>query len=400
MRKWMFRLSSLGLSLALLTGTAWGDSTTAPMPLPMNSGPAVASAPPPLAPSTLPALPGGPGCSSCAPGVISSVPLTGVPAYTPTPSFAPSSPVLGTGPLVYSSATGNVDGNLGGTQPRGTGGRSRGQIMGDLGMGAFGLDRTTGRLIPVAGRAAFKISEVESPNPVDRVYLTYNYFNNVAGGTLDPRGSGQLDIHRQVLGIEKTIGENMSVGVRIPFYQQYGVDLYEDGFQFGDISVIGKYALYNDLETGNCLSGGLVVTIPIEDQFSDGVLLQPFVGTTLNFDKLYVMSFSSVAFGTDGGTPWLSSFDLAIGYRLLECDGLISYITPATELHYTFPLNNRGLDRGYTGTELVFPQQVILTNGVHIGLGDAARLSIGGAIPITGPKLYDWEGTVQLNLFF
>jgi hypothetical protein len=267
----------------------------------------------------------------------------------------------------------------------------------------------TGAKIPLAttARGAFKITENESPRPQDRVYTTYNFFDNVGGSTAPP-GFPQTDIHREVIGAEKTFfGGNGSVGLRLPFVQVEG-----DGSirrsDVGDLSVVTKYALINNCDTGNVLSAGLVVTAPTGNSFlTEGVpdihpwILQPFVGYIYGLtDNLYVQGFSSIAVPTDERdvTYWFNDF--AIGYVIYRADSCsdnwITSVTPIFEVHVNTPLNHRGSDVDPIGGVDI----VDLTFGATVGIRHRAYLNLGVVTPATGPKPFDVEGQVQLNLRF
>src|SRR5438132_1330921 len=56
-------------------------------------------------------------------------------------------------------------------------------------------------------RGAFKITENESPKPADRVYLNYNFYEDVRRDI----GIGGENNHRYTLGLEKVLG-NGSIG--------------------------------------------------------------------------------------------------------------------------------------------------------------------------------------------
>lgn len=299
--------------------------------------------------------------------------------------------------------------------------------------------------VPLAARGAFKIGENESPVPVNRFFSTYNYFNNVAVRQAvpdhinvdfnrladqittgrDPNGSvslsdpsfavtgfdatravRRLDLHREVVGFERLLmGDDFSVGVRLPLLQERG-ETTLDRSQVGDVSVIFKYALLNDADTGNVLSAGLMVTAPTGDGevAVDGTkihptLLQPFVGYFVNFDNFYVQGFSSVIAPTDARDSTLLCNDVALGYRLYTDEsqsGLIRYIAPTVEAHITTPLNNRDS----IGCPGGFPDIFAATGAVHVGLGDRASLTAGFGTPMTGPQPFDAEAIVQFNLRF
>jgi hypothetical protein len=109
-------------------------------------------------------------------------------------------------------------------------------------------------------RGAFKIQENESPRPMDRVYFNYNFYSGV------DLGSKKVDIQRETFGFEKTVLDgNASLGIRVPIFQN--LDSKDD---IGDITLIGKYAFFNDRTTGNVISGGVAVTPPTGNFSMDG----------------------------------------------------------------------------------------------------------------------------------
>ena len=103
-------------------------------------------------------------------------------------------------------------------------------------------------LVPQVGRGAIKIEENESPRPTDRVYVTYNYFNDIAKAFPGLPGT---DLHRETYGVELTfLGGDASVGLRMSSLQTSGGSTL-NGEDFGDVTVIMKYALLNNTATGN-----------------------------------------------------------------------------------------------------------------------------------------------------
>lgn len=65
-----------------------------------------------------------------------------------------------------------------------------------------------------------RIAENDTPRPADRVFLSYNYYANVAieGGFSTGETSGGINNQRNTIGFEKTFfGADVSFGVRIPF---------------------------------------------------------------------------------------------------------------------------------------------------------------------------------------
>jgi hypothetical protein len=256
--------------------------------------------------------------------------------------------------------------------------------------------------VALAARGAFKITENESPRPQDRAFITYNYFNDIAGSR--NVGFPQTDAHREVIGFETTFLEgDASIGMRLPFVQMYG-DQAVRHQDIGDLSIIGKFALINDCETGNVLSTGLVLTVPTGGNFLPAglpdihpVLLQPFVGGIANFGDLYLVGFSSIVVPCDARDVTFLANDLGVGYRLYSNPGAaISSIVPTLEGHLITPLNHRGSLTTPIGLQDIFD----LTAAVRFGICDRGTLGIGWVTPLTGPRPFAFEGQVQFNYFF
>ena len=107
-----------------------------------------------------------------------------------------------------------------------------------------------------------------------------------------------------------------------------------------------------------------------------------------------------MAIPTDNRDALLSLSDLGVGYKLFQAEeaseSLISYVVPVSEIHTTIPWTKRGSEKSPVGV----PDIIILTNGVHIGLGRATDLTLAFAIPVSGPKTFDFEAVAQLNWRF
>jgi hypothetical protein len=281
--------------------------------------------------------------------------------------------------------------------------------------------------VPVPFEGSFKVAEDESPRPEDRVIVGYNFYGNLGGPgtpqsaphlettfptidgnratvtTLVPGAAPRFDLHREVVGFEKTfLGGDASVELRVPVVQQVGADGV-GGNGFADITVLFKYAFINDRRTGNVLSGGLAVTaptgadLPIPGGELHPVLLQPWMGFLRNLGPFYVQGFTSLAVPTDSRDVLLLFNDVGIGYTLYYSpdEGFISAIVPTLEVHVTTPLDHRN-----PASPLTAPDLVVLTAGSHFCLGQNALLSAGVAAPVTGPRAFDVEALVQLNWRF
>jgi hypothetical protein len=291
-------------------------------------------------------------------------------------------------------------------------------------------------LVPFASSAAaFKIAENESPRPVDRVFVTWNYFGAIRGPDNGPPVTNnaatqsttsfsgltsnvatsvvtslpappraQANLHREMFGFEKTfLGGDASIELRAPMVQMTG-NTQGTGFQnFGDLTIVGKYAFINDRNTGNVLSGGLALTAPTGPGIdtSDGhlhsTLFQPWFGYIINGDRVFLHAFHSLVAPTDPRDVTLLFNDVGVNFWLYRAspDRALNYIVPMIEAHVTTPLNHR------SGDSVIFvPDTVVLTTGVHLGLMRNANLSLGIATPVTGPRIFNIETFVMLNWRF
>jgi hypothetical protein len=315
-------------------------------------------------------------------------------------------------------------------------------------------------LVPDVLLGAHKIAENESPAPDDRVFVDYNYYRNVripiqSGGAFPfavtpfgPRlvfaGSGQLavttlDVHRELIGFEKTFFDgDASIGLRLPFLEGDGGNARLQGLtapvspirgetatatagvdgetgigggHVGDLSVVLKYALWNDNQTGNVLSTGLLLTVPSGDHLVaangtpiDPVFLQPYVGFLWNTDNCYVHGFSSIAVPTLSADAIYMFNDVGVGYwlcRAPEGDRLLRAVVPTFEVHVNTPLNHRnGFQPGPSLGPTIGEDLLDLTAGAHLVFRNGSTLTVGASVPVTGPKPDDFEIIAQFNLRF
>jgi hypothetical protein len=270
--------------------------------------------------------------------------------------------------------------------------------------------------------------------PQDRVFITGNGFSDVRGPqpnfplvtttttgtatsaglfstktnttatTVVPGGPSSVGLYRETFGFEKTFFDGAaSVEVRAPV-----LELTSDvgGFSnsdFGDLTVIGKYAFYRDRTNNNVISGGLAITAPTGGGIStiDGTihstLIQPFVGYLWNFDRFYIQAFHSVVVPTDSRDICLLFNDIGLNYWLYRSeqpDSLLRFIVPMIEAHVTTPLTHRNES---PSDALFLPDTLVMTAGVHFGLFRNGTLSLGVATPVTAPRFFGVEGFVQLN---
>jgi hypothetical protein len=263
---------------------------------------------------------------------------------------------------------------------------------------------TTTVKLPLAGRySGVSVVEWGNPLPRDQVYFGYNFYSN-AGASLNP-GVGGSDLQRQTAGFEKTLFDtNASIGLRIPFVQQYGP--FGLGSQkVGDLTVIMKYAAFYNRQTGNAITGGLAVTAPTGGGtafFPDGTeaphswLLQPWGGFVYQFSRGYMQGISNLIVPTDSRDVTLWGNSLGVGYWLYRSQGdsLLTSVTPVAELHVRTPMNHRD-----PNGNIYLMDQVNVTTGAHFRFN---RAVISGAVvvPLVGPKPFDIEAVGYASYWF
>lgn len=265
---------------------------------------------------------------------------------------------------------------------------------------------------------SFKIADDESPRPRDRIYVGYNYFNEVNSTVNRLFGADVHDItaHRYSLGLEKTLFDReASIGFRLPLNSLTAdsslPQLDGTSTAVGDLSIILKYTLWENPDNGNLFSAGLAITAPTgPDSFAgSGAItsfhsteLQPYAGYIVNWNNFFVHGFWALNVPTQSKDVTLMYNDVGLGYyfdrRSENNDPFITAIVPTFEVHVNTPLNHRGaLDlTDLAGT----PDWVTLTAGTTFELNRRATFAVALATPITGPRPYDLEVLAQFNLRF
>jgi hypothetical protein len=270
-----------------------------------------------------------------------------------------------------------------------------------------------------AQKASLKISDNQTPLPITRFYFTYDFFNNVNAPFNERLGLNLRDvrIHHYTFGYEQAFLQNrLSVGLRLP----YNVMTYEETSperprsvntdQLGDLSVYTKFLLWNTPDYQNFLSTGLLVVTPTgprnfagSDVFfvNSTTYLDPFVGYRFQLgDRAYVTGFTSLDIPTNGEGPLYLFNDFQFGYYLYRAatsDDFLTAIVPIFEVHVNTPLSNRG----FSESEPFFGiDTVSLMGGLHVSLWDRCVISWSAGAPVTGPRPWDFETLVLLNVLF
>ncbi len=269
-----------------------------------------------------------------------------------------------------------------------------------------------GKLLVPSARY-FNIADDDSPRPQTREYFSFNYFYDLNGAVNSAAGGGiqHTRIHREVWGWEWAAADGLSsVGVRLPLntYNAANTVPALDGTStdIGDLAVTFKRVLWQDAATGDLLSAGLAVIPPtgpgsfagsenIKRFHTTG--LQPFCGWIWSADEFFLQGFTAVNAPTDLNDVVLLTNDVGAGYFLYQNrkgEGLTA-VVPTAEVHVSTPLNHRGV-LGLTdgaGT----PDTVNLTGGVNFEFLDKSALAVGFAVPVTGPRPFEFEVLAQFR---
>jgi hypothetical protein len=264
----------------------------------------------------------------------------------------------------------------------------------------------------------YKMADNQSPMPQDRVFVAFNFFGdlNVLAARGEAASIHEVKAYREFFGVEKTfLNQNASIGIRLPLNtlsaQSSLPGLGGTSTAVGDLTVFAKYILWKDLERGNLVSAGLAVTPPNGPGAFAGskvanslhaAALQPFLGyiRTLGEDW-FVQGFSGVNVPTDPGVVTMFYNDIGLGYYLYrnrsEGNRCLTAIVPTFEVHVNTPLNHRLQTgpEGFVGT----PDVVDLTFGAGFIFGRSI-LSVGIVNPVTGPRPFELEAVVLLNVLF
>jgi hypothetical protein len=253
-----------------------------------------------------------------------------------------------------------------------------------------GSSNTRKRLVAIpVSYGAMKIAENGSVRPQDRVFGTYNYYHNVLG---------IADVHREVVGLEKTfLNGNASIEVRAPFYQSIA-DSGRNQAAFDDLTAIFKYAIIN--RDTAVLSLGIAVTVPTGPSYQplvgdsrDITYLQPFVGAYAAKGNWYVHGFSSYLYPTDTVAPVVWFNDLGVGYYWARNGRFLTAIVPTAEVHVTTPMNHRSESDPERRRDTVD-----LTGGAHFYFGNRTSIGVAVGTPVTGPRPFSVEGLLNFNV--
>lgn len=350
------------------------------------------------------------GVQSCPPAPTCPAPAPSYPAAPPTalPSTPPSAPAAPEAPTVDLSAV-----------------APQSLLAGSGETTAFAPNMFGDSSSVSAFNSSAKIAENESPRPLDRLFFSFNYYNNVDRSILSTTASSIHNVQsfRYTFGAEKTfLDGGFSVGLRAPINTldadgrvnrgRFGT-IASPGFtdtEFGDLSVILKGVLAQNRETGSLISTGLAVTTATGPRHfpsapAGGLLIngqrgtsfQPFLGALWSSGNFFVHGFSAIEIPTTRSDALLLFDDIGVGYYVYrngEGDRLLTAIVPTFEVHVNDPLRDRG------GAKNGGPDIIDLTAGATFEFSRSAALGVGFVTPVTGPKPFDFEILTHLNVRF
>jgi hypothetical protein len=291
----------------------------------------------------------------------------------------------------------------------------------------------------VVGRT--KISDDNNPLPRDRVFFSFDYFQEV------PLTAGGVDVRRFSPGFEKTfLDRRASVEVRFPFALTLSSDINAEGLtntnrpEFGNVNVTFKGLLYRGQVLN--VASGLGVAFPTADDtrvfLADGTevlrirneayVLTPYAAFLLTpCRNLFFQSWGQVSFDVNGNPVatnpnlgGLRNVDRLTDQKLLQVDAQLGYwlyqsgdagggllhhisgLAPFVELHWNTTLN--GADFVQAGEFTIGGGQshfdeLNLSTGLITRLGDHCTVTFGAVFPLK-ERSFDYQLGVHGNIFF
>jgi hypothetical protein len=247
------------------------------------------------------------------------------------------------------------------------------------------------------------------------------------------------------IGIEKTFFDGIaSVYLSVPFLYATENISGQQINGLGDINAGFKVILYQNLPTGNTFTGGLTVSFPsahasvstsaVQSNNGTGDTLvpsspvqvnptyfQPWLAGLVVFDRLFIHDYFGVMVPTDQNVATFLNNDFSIGYSLIRSkDNLwMTSLTPNLGVKAFIPVNRRGtipdgqgvttfvpfnsngsLPAAPTPSQFLFSDQIFLSGGFSVGLGERWLASANVVVPVAGPRAFNVGATFGLNYFY
>ena len=114
------------------------------------------------------------------------------------------------------------------------------------------------------------------------------------------------------------------------------------------------------------------------------------------FGSGYLQEITGLIVSTSNREPTIFSTSLGAGYFLFrnDTDRFIKAIVPNVETHVRIPLNNRDPNGC-----IYVQDQVNLTSSIHFRF-DRVTVTPAFAVPLVGPKPWNYEGILWVNMRF
>ena len=245
--------------------------------------------------------------------------------------------------------------------------------------------------------AIVRASAFSTVAPTDRVLFSSESVQRLHPG-FGP-GYGRINYNRQTFAAEMTVLDGRgSVGVAVPLDNASAAsgpgELGLGRTGVGDLTFNGKYVLWADPDGRGLLSGGLLVTAPINSLhlYKDNVFLQPYLGIAWTpCGPVFLQAFSSINVPTRSDFQPALFNDVQVGYTVYQNpdeEGLLRAVAPVLETHVTTPVG-----RGARGSDVVE-----VGGGVAVGLGCRSCFGLLLAAPVTGPRPYEYQVQSYLSL--
>ena len=256
-----------------------------------------------------------------------------------------------------------------------------------------------------------------SPEPQDRIFYDFNYYNNL-NSTINAHDRvpiTNMNAYVNMWGFEKTFAKGEgSFGMRLPL-NTLTADSPNNTIStptttaLGNLTMWVKYILAENKETDSLISVGLALTPPTATSRFAGApyisgfnttYFQPFIGFIWNRDRLYVEGFSALDIPTDNDDATLLYNDIGIGYYVYRADNPRSFlaaIAPAFEVHVNTPLNHRNPYKTFDPNAAAY--ETDLTYGLNFMFSTRAMITAALVTPVSSPKPFDAEAVIYLNVF-
>ena len=134
-------------------------------------------------------------------------------------------------------------------------------------------------------------------------------------------------------------------------------------------------------------------TTTVQTRTINPTYLQPWGAGLFVMDRFFIQDYLGAIVPTEGPVPVYLNNQLTAGYQLFQNrdNALVTSVTPFVGAQELIPIS---------GSSVQFSDQVFLSAGIGVRLGERLLLSGSYVTPVVGPKAFDGGGTIGLNFFF